>query len=169
MATRFTKTEETYVYPLLGPQDINTGKTGNYVSMKNYNHARIIIVIGACAATSDLVIKEATSVTGTSAQTWTGWDYVMKNGNYSLYNTEDASDTKDVTKTAVSSYTYALGTTANVMLIIEFDASQLSAGYDCFSINFSNPGATDLVCAIVELSEPRYSGVGTNPPDARTN
>lgn len=173
MSTRFLMTEQCYIYPIYGPQDLNplSAADGNYLSMKNYNHATIIVLIGACAATSSLTINRATSVTGTSAETWTGWDYVAVNANVSMYNAEDASDTKNLTMTAVSSYTKATGTTANQMWIIEFDAIDLGGGsWDCFSLNFTDPGAADIISAVAILSQPRYTGVGgANPPDARSN
>lgn len=172
MGTTFKFLEKNDIQPIYGPQDINaiTAADGNYLSMKNYGHATIIVMIGACAATASMTIKVATSVSGGSATAWTSWDYVAVNANMSIYNAEDASDTTDYTMTAVSSYTKATGTTANQIWIVEFDSSDLPAGYDCFTVNFTDPGAADIISAVAILSEPRYTGVGgVNPPNSQTD
>jgi len=172
MATTFRLTEESYIYPLYLPVDINglSAADGNYISMKNYNHATIIVLIGACAATASMTIKRATTVAGGSAEAWTGWDYAMVNANASAYNAEDASDTENFTLTAVTSYTKATGTTPNQVWVVEFDAIDLGGGaWDCFSINFTDPGNADIVGAVAILTGARYTGAGTNAPTARTD
>lgn len=171
MATTFKDVELRPIYPLILPVDINTAAAdaGNFISMKEYNHARIVILAGAVAASSAIVIQRAKSVTGASAETWTGWDYMHLNANPSAYNAEDASPTKKTTLTAVTSYTYALAA-ANKQIEIEFDAIDLGGGdWDCFNVVFADPANTDIVCAFVELSEARHSGASENPPDALTN
>jgi len=171
MATTFKDVELMPIYPLILPVDINSAAAdiGNYISMKEYNHARIVILAGAIAASSAIVIKRAKSVTGTDAETWTGWDYMHLNANPSAYDAEDASPTKKTTLTAVTSYTYALAA-ANKQIEIEFDAIDLGGGvWDCFTVAFADPGNTDLICAFVILSEARHSGASENPPDALTN
>lgn len=171
MGTRFKDVYEKFMYPLFVPVDINGGKTGNYVSMKLYKHAKITVNIGACGRTCNMTISRAKTVTGGSAESWENWDYVMVNANVSAYNAEDASDTTVFTKTAVSSYTKATGTTANQKWVIEFDSIDIdpdNEGFDCFTVIFSNPGGTgDVIGADVELSGARY--LDNMPPSARSN
>lgn len=171
MSTTFENIEKTYIYPAWVPVDVNGGLTGNYVSMKYYRHAMVIFMIGACTRSANITFNRAKSVTGTSAEAWTGWDNVAKNANVSAYNGEDSSDTKDLTMTAVSSYTLATGTTANQLLVVEFDAIDLGGDdWDCFAPVISDPGGTgDVIGCLVILTDPRYSGVQSNPPNARTN
>ena len=171
MATTFKDVELRPIYPLILPVDINytAADIGNYISMKEYNHARIVILAGAIAASSAIVIKRAKTVAGGSAETWTGWDYMQLNANPSAYDAEDATPTKKTTLTAVTSYTYALAA-ANKQIEIEFDAIDLGGGdWDCFTVAFADPAYADLICAFVIMSEPRHSGENANPPDALTD
>ncbi len=170
MATTFKYVEKRPIYPLILPVDINTAAadTGNYVSMKEYNHARIVIFAGAVAASSAIHIYRAKTAAAGSAEAWTGWDYMHLNANPSAYYGEDASPTKKTSLTAVTTYTYALAA-ANKQIEIEFDAIDLGGGdWEWFTVVFADPGNTDLVVALVELSEPRHSGASENPPDALT-
>jgi len=166
MATTWKDVETTYRYPALAPMDVTAGVTSNYFSMKNYNHATIDIVMGAIATPSAVTIKRATTVSGGDAETWTGWDYVYVNADYSAYNAEDATDTETFTKTAVTTYTK--NTAANNHWVIEFDAIDLGGGaWDCFGIAIAAPSGTDLVCILVTLSGARYADA--TPPTARTD
>jgi hypothetical protein len=171
MATTFTDVETMPIYPLILPVDINTGTVpaGNFISMKEYNHARIVIFAGAVAGSSAMTIQRAKSIAAGSAETWTGWDYMHLNANPSAYYGEDASPTKKTTLTAVTSYTYAIAA-ANKQIEVEFDAIDLGGGdWDCFNVVLADPGAADIICAFVILSGARHTGASENPPDALTD
>jgi len=159
----FKNIQKSFYYPGWVPVDCNGGLTGNYVSMKNYNHAEIIIQIGACTRTASVTINKAKTVAGGSATQWLTWDEVFVNADVSGYNAEDSTPTTTYTRTTVSSDTKATGTTANQVWVIEFDAIELGAGYDCFNVNISDPGGTgDVIGVLYRLSEPRFSA--ENPP-----
>lgn len=166
MATTWRDVETTYRYPGIAPMDVTAGVQSNYFSMKNYNHATIDIIMGAIATPSAVTIKRATTVDGGSAETWTGWDYVYVNGDYSEYDQHDTSDTEIFTKTSVTSYTK--NTAADNHWVIEIDAIDLGGGaWDCFGVAIAAPSATDLVCILVTLSGARYADA--TPPSARSN
>jgi hypothetical protein len=172
MATRFSELEKMDVVPLILPVDINglTGADSNYASTKGYDHVMIVVLAGAVAGSSAMVIKRATTTDGGSAETWTGWDYMALNANPSAYNAEDATETNDYTMTAVSSYTYAIAA-ANQAIVVEFDPIHLGGGsWDCFGLGFTDPGAADIVSAVALMFKSRYTGTGgTNAPNARTD
>ena len=166
MSTTWRDVEKTYRYPGIAPMDVTAGVTTNYFSMKNYRHATIDIVMGAIATPSAVTINRAKTVAAGSAETWTGWDYVYVNADYSTYNAEDASDTQTFTKTAVTSYTK--NTAANNHWVIEFDAIDLGGeDWDCFAVAIAAPSGTDMVCIMVTLSDARFADA--TPPTARDN
>lgn len=177
MANRYVDITNRFIHYGLGTHDITGGAhVSNYVSMKNYNHATIIIATAAMAAATAVTINRAKTVTGGSTEVWTKWDTVFVKANMSMYNGEDTSETQLFTKTTVSSYTANLSA-ANTFWVIEFDAIELDydgAGFDCFSVLLASPSSnTDIVTVIYELSEPRFAGTttATTMPasNARTN
>jgi hypothetical protein len=90
---------------------------------------------------------------------------MMVKTNFSAYLSEDASPTKNYTRTAVSSYTAALAT-ANSEYDIEFDPIELGEGWDCVGVGFSDPSGNDIitVTAILDMKV-----CGETPPNPYTN
>lgn len=125
--------------------------TGDYVSMKGFDHLTIIISQGAWAGgTPAVTLKQATAVAGTSAKAL----------GFSWRWTKVALTGTTYTKTAVTSDTFNLPSTANTINVIEIDAASLDSdgGFDCVGVDIASPGANaDLIAVTYILSEPRFS------------
>lgn len=124
--------------------------TGDYFSLKNFNHLTLIISQGAWAGgTPAVTLKQATDVAGTSEKALSftkRWTKVALTGT-------------TFTETTVSSDTFNLPATANTINVLEIDASMLDVdnGFDCVRLNIASPGANaDLICVVAILSQPRY-------------
>ena len=127
-----------------------TGAVGTteYVSLKDYRRATIKIQTGAWAAgTAAVTLNEATAVAATGAQALE-FEY--------MYTNAAAVTAPTLVKTAVTSDTFNLSV-ANALYLIEIDASELSAGFDCLSVAIASPGANaDFYSVSITLSDPRY-------------
>jgi hypothetical protein len=167
MANKVIDMNERFLHYGIVPHDITgAAHVGNYFSMKNYRHAKIILFSGAWAGgSSAITINRAKSVTGTSTEVWIKWDTVYVKANNSAYNGEDTSETQLFTKTDVTSYTKAMSA-ANEIWVIEFDAIELDydgGDFDCFALLSASPSSnTDILGCIVELSQPRFAGNTTS-------
>ncbi len=144
------------------PIDINgAAKNGTFISLKNFNHATVIITQGAWAGgTPAVTARQAQDVAGTAAKTAPLASYWQK----------AAVTAGQFTKTAIVSNTFNLPATANTVTVLEIDAEELDVtnGFDCFQIQTASPGAVaDLLSIVYILSEPRYNGAGTTMPDAK--
>ena len=135
------------------PVSANGGKTGDYVSLKNYNHCTAIVTVGAVAATCHIHTNRATDVSATGATSVSLTYYT--NANINAWNAEDGTSTDTLTAvtTAANPVTIAV---ANSQFIWDFDAIELG-DYDCFSVAVSDPSGATLVGLTYILSEPRFS------------
>jgi len=132
-----------------GPADINgSGLTGDYVSMKNYNHCTVILNFGAIGAANTVTLKQATDVSGTSEKALSFTEYFKKEGT-----------STDTFTRATCSSTFNTGTTSNSVYVVEIDANDLDVdnGFDCLRVNIADPGASTIVGVTYILSEPRYA------------
>lgn len=131
---------------------------GDYVSMKNYSHATIIIIGGAHAGGVPAVtLEQALTVAGGSSKAL-GFD----NYWHGIGLTTD-----DMTKVAVVSDTFNLTDAANKIYAIEVEASALDVlgGFDCLTVKIASPGANaDIYGALYVLSGARNQGA--TPPSA---
>jgi hypothetical protein len=129
--------------------------TGDYVSMKGYQHLTIIIMQGAWAGgTPAVTLKQATDVAGTGEKAL----------SFSNYWAGTALTDDLYAKTSVSSDTYNLAATANTVNVIEIDASDLDVdnSFDCVRLGIASPGANaDLIAVLGILSNPRYPQADT--------
>lgn len=123
--------------------------TGDYVSMKGFDHLTIIIQQGAWAGgTPAVTLKQASDVSATGEKAL----------SFSWRWTKVALTGTTYTKTAVTSDTFNLPATANTINVIEVDASSLDCdgGFDCVRVAIASPGANaDLIAVTYILSEPR--------------
>lgn len=131
----------------------STGATGNYVCMKSFAFAAVVINVGAWAGgTAAVTLTQAQDSAGTGAKALA----------YSYYYTNAAAVTTDtLVKTAASS-TFNLGT-ATGMYIIEVPATSLDCdnNFDWFRVNVASPGAkVDVCCGTYLLFPGRYAPDG---------
>jgi len=153
--------EEGQVIQSTPPVDSQSGaQTGDWISMKNYNHLTYIISRNAGTGTDNLVVTfdQATDVSGTDSQTLNITEYFAKLGTQTGVGTFTR-----VTQTAADGFTSTNPTTAS-LYVIEIDRAQLDAddGFDCVSLAIADTGAAgaQLISVIAVLSEPRYPGGG---------
>lgn len=141
--------EEMHVVNILPPQDVDSGKTSDIFSMKNYAHATIIVQCGATNADAgNITIEECDDLDGTN-DTAIGFSY---------YKEETAGgDTLSAKQTATAAG-IDVSANDNTIYVIEIDASQLSAGYPCLCLKWSDPGGATFGSAVAILSGARYAG-----------
>jgi hypothetical protein len=149
----FNIAEEGHVVPLIYPKDVTGGAVGETFSMREWNHASIIIVIGVTAgALTNFVVSECTGPAAAGAVAIA----------YNHYNCETtgAAANCDVlgTRTAVGVAGIALAETDNIFYVIEIDAAELSNGYEWIYVNVTGAAAANFLCAVAVLSGPRYGG-----------
>ncbi|MBW1710541.1 MAG: hypothetical protein JRG97_12925 [Deltaproteobacteria bacterium] len=141
------------------PVDVNgSGLDGDYVSLKNYKWATIVVQLGVTGAAGKITVEEAKAVDGTGAQAMAF--------NYRAEDTASGDTLGSLTAaTAVDGITTS--TNDNIFYIIEISAAELSLGYDCVRVRMSDPSAATLVSMCAVLSQARYSQ--ENMPSAITD
>jgi hypothetical protein len=135
--------------------------SGDYYSLKNYNHITFIICQGAWAGgTPAVTLKQATAVAGTGEKAL----------SFTKYWSKVAITGTTFTETTVSSDTFNLTATANTVTVIEVDAATLdvSGGFDCVRVNIASPGSNaDLIAVVAILGGPRFAQAVL--PDAKVD
>ena len=154
--------ENAAIEVLAVPIDTNGAVVASdWISLKLYRHATIIITQGAWAGgTPAVTLDQATAVAGTGTKTL----------EFETMWTQTGLTGTGYTKTAVTSDTFNLTATANSMTIIEIDAEDLdqAGGFTSFQLDIASPGANaDLIAAIVILTEPVYKRASM--PDAKVD
>jgi hypothetical protein len=141
--------EQCHIVNILPPQDVDTGKTSDIFSMANYAHATIIVTCGSTNADAgNITIEECDDLDGTNGAAI----------GFSYYKEETAGgDTLSAKQTATAAGIDVSGND-NTIYVIEIDASQLSAGYPCLCLKWSDPGGATFGSAVAILSGARYAG-----------
>jgi hypothetical protein len=143
-----TIAEQCHVVNILPPVDINGGAVvSDYFEMALYQHASIIITIGAGGAASTVTLEESTTNAG-AATTAIGFDYYAE--------TTAAGDTLGA-RTTVANTGFATAVANNITYVIEVDASELTDGYPYLVLKMSNPGTATVASAVAILSGARYA------------
>lgn len=150
-----TFTEENHIVNILPPQSINASPVaGDVFTLKNYGHATIIVEFGSVHASADatITLSECDDFTPTNDT-----DIAF---SYRLEDTATGDTLGSLSSAASTGLTVKsggdIGITDNKFLVIEVDASELSAGYPGLELNISAPGEAVLVSAQAILSQPRY-------------
>jgi hypothetical protein len=150
-AKGITIAEELHVVNILPPIDVDTasGADMDVFSMENYAHATIIIQTGVTNATpGTITVKECDDFTPSNS-TAIAFAYYEE--------TTAAGDTLGA-RTAATTSGFALSANDNCTYVIEIDAAELSDGYPCIQVSWSNPGGSTIGSAVAILSGPRYAG-----------
>ena len=146
--------EEAHAVVLLPPIDVATagGASSVCFSMENYAHADIYIMTGVTdAAPGTITVEECTDLTAGTA-TAIAFSYYAE--------TTAAGDTIG-NRTTVANTGVALSANDNTLYIISIDASQLTDGYPCLQVEWSNPGGSTIGCMLAILSGARYQPAGS--------
>lgn len=140
------------------PIDLATGaNNGDWISMKNYRKALVVLFADAGTAGEDPVftLQQASDVSGTGAKALNFTTVYEKVGTL----TGVAAWTR-VTQTAANTYTNTVSGEAENLIVVEVDAAELDVdnGFDCIRLQIPDTGATagKIGCGIVILLDPRY-------------
>lgn len=139
------------------PLDLQTARTGDYVSLKNYRHLTVVVLKNAGTDGDDqtLTFNQATAVAGTGAKGLSVTEYHEKEGTLT-----GIGQWTRVTQSAAA--TVALGdpsAQSEALYVFEFDADELDVdnGFDCVSVDSDGAGSNAQLGAILYiLSEPRH-------------
>lgn len=141
--------EQCHIVNILPPQDVDTGKSSAVFSLKNYQHATIIVQCGATNADAgNITIEECDDFTPTN-DTAIGFTYYEE--------TTAGGDTLSAKKTATTAG-IDVSANDNTTYVIEIDASELSDGYPNLILKWSDPGGATFGSAVAILSGARYAG-----------
>lgn len=146
----FTIAEQGHVVLVLGPQGTTTtaALSGACFSMENWAHATILVAGNLGTATTAVTVKECTGAGGTGA---TAITY--------RYAKEDTAggDTLDAALAWASTLSLSAGS-GGVFAVIEFDADELTDGYQYVRVDFgANTAATKKdIAAFAVLSGGRF-------------
>ena len=135
------------VVPLLHAVSSGTAPTIDVFGMGEYNHALIIIDIGATDGTMKVTVQECTTAAGASA------DDIAFN-----YREMATTDTWGALTAGVSGTGFTVADDDdNHLFAIEIDADELTDTHPYVQLVFGTPsGSATLMSAVVILSEPRY-------------
>ena len=146
----FVLSEEGHVVQLVAPVDITGGVTAQRFSMKNYQHASILVQIGVSAAAfTKIILKQCTDNAGSGATAIP----------FSIYKQETAGASNDVlgARTAVTSAGYTPAATDGIFYVIELDAAELADGSPWVELDLTNGSNSVIASAVAVLSGARYA------------
>jgi len=147
-AKGFYFSQEGHFVNALPPVDITGGKFSDVWSMKNYQHATIVIQIGVSAAAFTKIILNACD------------DFVPTTRTaiaYNQYAEETAAGDTLAAKVAVAAAGQTPTANDNTVYIIEIDASDLPQGSPNLEVSLTN-GANSVIASVgVFLSGARYA------------
>ena len=147
----FVIPEQGHIVNILPPIDVTGGVDSDVFSMRHAGHVDIIISMGVQAAASTITVEECDDFTP-SNYTAIAFDY--------YYEDTSSGDTLS-DRTAATSSGISSTTDNNIFKVISIDASQLTDGYPCLRVRFSDPGGSAIISAIAVLSGQRYQEENT--------
>lgn len=140
--------EQLHVVNILPPQDVAAGVSSDVFSMKNFSHATIIVTAGSTNADAgNITVEECDDLVPTLSPDLAAFNYYAE--------TTAAGDTLGA---RTSGAAIDVSGNDNITYVIEIDAAELSAGYDCLRISWSACGGATYGSAVVILSGARYGG-----------
>jgi hypothetical protein len=146
----FVLAEQGHVVQVTAPVDITGGATGQAFSMKKYQHASILVLIGVSAAAfTKILVNQCTDSSGSNPVAIP----------FSIYKQEAAGASHDVlsARTAVAAAGYTPSALDGIFYVIELDANELADGSPYVQVQCTN-GTNSVIAAIVAiLSGARFS------------
>lgn len=148
-----------HVVECIKPQTGAGARTGDWIGMKNYNHATVIIHIAMGAAnTTAVTLDKAKTAAGGSNSDGITMPFIY------LATGQTTSDLYTA-QTAAASFTSSATGAGSEIIRLDFDAIDLGDDYDWFQLELGASAAGNLVSAVAILSQPRKGG---NPDDQLT-
>lgn len=144
----FNLAEQCHIVNILPPQSIAGAVASDVFSLKNHQHATIIVTAGSTNADAgNITIEECD-------------DFAPANDNaiaFSYYKEETAAGDTLSAKQAATTAGIDVSANDNLTYVIEIDAAQLSDGYPNLYLKWSAPGGATLVSAVAVLSGARFA------------
>jgi hypothetical protein len=141
--------ESCHIVNILPPLDIDAAaETSDVFSMKNYEHATIIIQLGVTGAAATVTVEACDDFTPSNTTAIA----------FNVYKQETAAGDVLGARTAVAAAGFATSLSDGVFYVIEVDASELPAGKPNLRVAFTDPGAATFGSAVAILSGARYAG-----------
>lgn len=155
------------IVPAIAPLDLQTARTGDYVSLKNAQGVAIVIFKGAGTAGDDpdFTVNQATAVAGTSAKALTFTTIFKKQGTLTSVGTWS-----EVTQSASEVFSAdATSAEEQAVYVIQIDADELDVdnGFDCVSVDCADVGTNaQLGCAFYLLYGLRHPAAPSGLPNS---
>jgi len=143
------------------PVAANALADGDYVSCKNLKKLWIVVQHYGGGGDTDLVLslKEATTVAGGSAAAITE--------TFPIWANADTASADTLTRqTDAANYTIDTGDSKDHLVVIEWDPSKFSDGFDCVCLSSSGGNASNIA-SVLYLGDTRYKS--DSPPAAITD
>lgn len=157
--------EQTQICAGFVPVDLSAAaNNGDWLSLRDYNHATIIFFKAAGTAGDDpvLTLQQATDNTGTGAKALNFTELWQKQGTLTSVGTFTRK-----TQSAANTYTDTDSAENQGIYVLEIDADMLDVdnGFSHVRLNVADVGSNaQLGCALAILSEPRFAQA--TPPSA---
>jgi hypothetical protein len=159
MALAFHLAEKAKIVEALAPATDAAGRTGDYVSLKNYAKAYILVhITQGNAATVALTPKQASAVAGTGVKVLTSAVRIHA-------NLDTATSDALVEATAAVNYTTDAAV-KNKIVLFEIDPSSLDVanGFDCITVTTGASNVANITQAHYILVGSRFAQA--TPPSA---
>jgi hypothetical protein len=144
----FVIPEHGHLVQCVAPIDINgAGADGAVFSMRNYGHVDIICGLGVTGAASTITVEECDNFTPSNSTAIA----------FAYYAEVTAAGDTLAARAAATTSGITGSTNDGVYYVISIDAAELTDGYPCLRVRFSDPSAATLVSAHAVLSGSRYA------------
>jgi len=147
----FNLAETGHLVQLWEPANHTAAESTKVVNMGGYSHLTAIISYGATPAADGLITVESCSDMTPTVHTEIAFDYYE-----CIVDFEGALGDVMSTKKSAATTGMVPTATANIMYIIELEASQLTSGHVGFRFSQANPTGDSIMSAVAILSGARY-------------
>ena len=152
----FNLAEAGHLVLLWEPANHTAAESTKVISMENYSHLTAIISYGATPAADGLILVESCDNLTPTTHTEIVFDYYE-----CIVDFEGAlGDVMSVKKSAAVTGMVPTAV-ANIMYIIELEATQLISGHVGFRFSQANPTGDSIMSAVAILSGARYKSPAT--------
>lgn len=152
--------ETTKLVQLLNPQSFSGAVNSLFANLGNYNHATLLVSIGAQAAASTITVTASQDSSGTG-ETAIPFDYYLTS---QATTQTSGGDLMGARASATSAGVATDGATAGVIYSIEVMQANLPAGSPFVRVKFSSPGAAVLGSVVGSFTTGRFVGQPANMP-----
>ena len=150
-AKNFWAAQDGHVVSVLSPQNISGGVPGQVINLEGYDHASIIVQLGAqAAANTKLLLNACIDAAGDSPVAQP----------FNLFTQETSGIVNDVlsTRQAITAAGYAPSANANIFYVIEIDSAVLPASSPFIQLQITNGANANYASAVAVLSGGRFTG-----------